>query len=95
MSELAIAPDLQMRIPGMDGYRADKIAVAFAGAVDLDRMSEDDLAFVESLTLGSQVELRVSAIVTKKGFTLSPGGESAADTTGYGVGLKVHSLEVA
>ena len=96
MSALA-APEFtpeayQLAIPGMDGYKAEKIAVAFSGGVDLDRTSTEDLDFVNGLTLGKQVTLTVVATVTKKGFSLTTKDE--IDAAGYGVGLKVHSLEV-
>lgn len=89
------ASTYDLPIPRLDGYKADRLAIAFSGGVDLDRTSEDDLALVDSLTLGRQVELRVTATVTKKGFTLAAGKDDNPETTGYGVGLKVHSLEVA
>ena len=81
----------QLAIPGMDGYQAERLSLGFSGSVDLDRTSQEDLDFVNGLKLGREVVLRVTATVTKKGFSLQGGeGESA----GYGVGLKVHSLEV-
>lgn len=83
----------QLEIPGMDGYKAEKLVVAMSGQVELDTTSTDDLEFLNGLRLGQSVELKVTATVTKKGFTLTPGGEEKADSTGYGVGLKVHSLE--
>ena len=83
----------QLEIPGMDGYRAEKLAVSLSGQVELDATSTDDLDFLNGLKLGQQVSLKVVATVTKKGFTLTPGSEEKADSTGYGVGLKVHSLE--
>lgn len=90
-----LAPEaLQLQIPGMDGYRATKLTISMSGAVDLDTTSREDLDFLNELRLGQQVELKVQAIVTKKGFTLTPGDEKP-DTTGYGVGLKFHSFEVA
>ena len=95
MTELMVTrEDYQLAIPGMDGYRAERLALAFSGSVDLDRTSEEDLDFVNGLKLGREVELRVTATVTKKGFTLSPGQGEGAESAGYGVGLKVHSLEV-
>ena len=78
-------------IPTLDGHKADKLVLAFSGQLELDRTSHEDLDFVQALSLGRDVELKVTATVTKKGFTLSPGGEEKADSTGYGVGLKVHS----
>lgn len=97
MTELAIAPvsheTMQLEIPGLDGYRAEKLALTFSGSVDLDRTSQDDLDFVNGLKLGREVELRVTATVSKKGFTLSAGKDDGPDSAGYGVGLKIHSLE--
>lgn len=95
-TERPFAPsDYQLEIPGMDGYRADKLTVSFAGGVELQVTEVDDLDFLKTLTLGKNVRLSVEAVVVRKGFTLTSGGEEKADQTGYGVGLKVHSLEVA
>jgi len=87
---------LQLEIPGLDGYKADRLAVTVAGGVELGITQAEDLAFVKALKLGQEVELKVTATVTKKGFSLAPGkDEMTDDKTTYGVGLKVHSLEVA
>lgn len=82
-------------IPKLDGHKADKLVVSFSGAVELDRTNADDLDLVEALTLGRDVEMRVTCLVTRKGFTLSAGKDDGPEQTGYGVGLRVHSLEVA
>jgi len=89
------ATSYDLPIPSQDGHKADRLSIAFSGGVDLDRTSEEDLALVDELTLGKEVTLTVTAIVTKKGFTLNPGRDENPETTGYGVGLKVNSLEVA
>ena len=94
-TELYSVDSYQLAIPGMDGYKADKMAIGFSGSIDLDRTSQEDLDFVNGLTLGKQIRLSVTATVTKKGFTLTTGKDDSPDSTGYGVGLKVHSLEVA
>jgi hypothetical protein len=88
------ATSYDLPIPSQDGHKADRLSIAFSGGVDLDRTSEEDLALVDELTLGKEVTLTVTAIVTKKGFTLSPGREENPESTGYGVGMKVTSLEV-
>lgn len=88
------ASGYDLPIPRLDGHKADRLAVTFSGGVDLDRTSEDDLSLVDSLALGREVELRVTAVVTKKGFTLTAGKDDEPERTGYGVGLKVQSLEV-
>jgi hypothetical protein len=87
----------QMEIPGLDGYRAEKLAISISGGVEfLDVTQADDVAFVKSLKLGQEVELKVTATVTRKGFMLTPGkDEMTDDKTTFGVGLKVHSLEAA
>ena len=89
------ASGYDLPIPRLDGHKADRLSIAFSGGVELDRTSEDDLSLVEGLKLGHEVELRVIATVTKKGFTLNTGKDDEPDKTGYGVGLKVNSLEVA
>ena len=89
------AEQYDLPIPRLDGHKADKLVVSFAGQVELDRTSEDDLALIDALTLGRDVDMQVTATVTKKGFTLTAGKEDSPETTGYGVGLKVHSLEIA
>lgn len=95
--ELYSADPRQLAIPGLDGYVAEKLTVALSGGVEFNDLTQsEDVAFVKSLRLGQEVELRVTATVTKKGFTLAPGkDEMTDDKTSYGVGLKVHSLEVA
>lgn len=86
--------DVQLAIPGMDGYRADKIAIGFSGGVDLDRTSSEDLEFVNGLKMFQEVQLLVTATVVKKSFAGSKGLEGETQV-GYGVGLKIHSLDVA
>src|SRR5262245_27814903 len=85
----------QLEIPGMDGYRAEKLIVTISGGVEyLDVTQAEDVAFVKSLKLGQEVTLTVTATVTKKGFVLTPGRDDMTDDkTAFGVGLKVHSLE--
>ena len=87
------ATSYDLPIPSQDGHKADRLSIAFSGGVDLDRTSEEDLALVDSLVLGAEVELRITATVTKKGFTFAAGKDDGPEQTGFGVGLKVHSLE--
>lgn len=98
LEEIGFAQKLderQMEIPGLDGYRAEKLAISISGGIEfLDVTQAEDVAFVKSLKLGQEVELRVTATVTRKGFLLTPGrDEMTDDKTTFGVGLKVHSLE--
>ena len=85
----------QMEIPGLDGYRAEKLALTLSGGVEFSDLTQaEDVAFVKSLRLGQEVRLGVVATVTKKGFMLVPGKDELAEhKTTFGVGLKVHSLE--
>lgn len=87
----------QLEIPGLDGYVAERLAVALSGGVEFTDVTQaDDVAFVKSLKLGQEVRLTVTATVTKKGHTLTLGRDEMTDNKlAYGVGLKVHSLEVA
>lgn len=97
MSVLEVVPPVtnQLEIPGLDGYRAEKLALTLSGGVEFSDLTQaEDVAFVKSLRLGQEVRLTVTATVTKKGFVLTPGkDEMTDDKTSFGVGLKVHSLE--
>lgn len=87
--------DRQLEIPGLDGYRAEKLTISISGGVEyLDVTQAEDVAFVKSLKLGQEVTLSVTATVTKKGFMLTPGRDDTTDDkTTFGVGLKVHSVQ--
>jgi hypothetical protein len=85
----------QLPIPELNGKVADSLVVNVSGSVNLDRTSIDDLDFVNGLELGQAVTLKVECIVTKKGFSYSAGKEEGPDSTGYGVGVKVVSVEQA
>lgn len=88
--------ELQMEIPGLDGYKADRLAVTFSGGVEPMVTQLEDVAFVKSLKLYQEVELKVTATVVAKGFKGNPSREDTTDDkTSFVVGLKVHSLEVA
>ena len=86
------AADYQLEIPGMDGYRADKLTVSFGGGVELQVTDVDDLNFLKTLELGKNVSLTIEAVVVRKAHTLTPGNETTDAQLGYGVALKVHSL---
>lgn len=59
-------------IPVIDGLKADKLRVHITGTLELDRTSEDDLAFLEGLTLGRSVSLAVNAVVVGRPQQFSP-----------------------
>jgi hypothetical protein len=79
-------------IPKLDGHKADKLVLAFGGTVELDRTLEDDLAMIEKLHLGEDVEFQITATVAGKGFSHATKGEDG-ETVGYQVRLRVHSVQ--
>jgi hypothetical protein len=83
----------QMSLPSMDGYTAQKLAIGFSGSVDLQTNEATDVRFIEGLRIGQEVELVVTATVTKKTYGYSSKDDGAGEM-GYGVGLRVHSFEV-
>jgi hypothetical protein len=97
MTVVELVDDRQMEIPGLDGYRAEKLALSLTGGVEFSDLTQaEDVEFVKSLKLGQEVRLNVTATVVKKGFALSLGkDEMTEDKTTFGVSLKVGSLEVA
>ena len=85
----------QMEIPGLDGYRAEKLVVSLSGGDEYTDVTQaDDVEFVRSFNLGQEVKLLVTGTVTKKGFVLTPGkDEMTDDKTSFGVGIRVHTVE--
>ena len=85
----------QMEIPGLDGYRAEKLSISVSGGVEFSDVTQaEDVAFVKSFKMGQEVELKVTATVIDKGHRLTIGKDDLTDDKlGYRVGLKVHSLE--
>jgi hypothetical protein len=81
-------------IPNVDGVHAEKIVVAFAGSVELDIHDETDLALFNSLTLGREIELRVSGTVADRPSPLKTDKESGAQTMIRKTKIAVHSLYV-
>lgn len=57
----AMYEDPDLRIDKIDGQNVQQIAVAFSGRVMLDRANPDHVRLYNSLTIGRDVELRVSA----------------------------------
>jgi len=56
--------DPELQIAKVDGQTIDKIGLAFAGAIKLDRSSKDDCATFRHMKLGKDVTLKVTARVT-------------------------------
>ena len=80
----------ELPIPRLDGQRADRVILSFGGSLELDRTSEEDLALIDSMLLGRDVKLTISANVAGKGFSCQVRDDG--DTTGYRVQLRVHSI---
>lgn len=70
------APE-ELALPAIDGEAPDRIEVAFAGGVRLDRSDPADCALMRQLALGQEVTLRVVGIVAGKN------GKVAWDEDGY------------
>ena len=76
------------------GRRVTDIEVAFSGTVPLNRYGHDDVDWHQGLVEGSEVELRVTATVTKDGFTFKRATENAGPKFIERKTLEVHSLEL-
>ena len=55
-------------IPKLDGHAAERLTLAFSGAVQLD-LADDDLVLLEAISLGHDLQLVVTARGIAKGFT--------------------------
>ena len=77
-----------------NGRRITDIEVGFSGTVSLNRYDHDDVDWHQGLVEGSEVELRVTATVTKDGFTFKRATENAGAKFIERKTLEVHSLEL-
>lgn len=76
-----------------NGRTITHIAVAFGGTVDLNRWSHDHVAWHQGLKEGSEVELLVTATVTKDGFQFKPATEKAGAKLVETKTLTIHSID--
>lgn len=90
-SELFDTEPYALPIPKLDGHVADRLVLSFGGSVELDRLLNDNLEFIEGLRLGQDVTLTIEASVSAKGFTHSTKGEDE-EQVGYAVKFRVHSV---
>jgi hypothetical protein len=74
----------------MDGRRATKLDIRFAGSGSLDRTSEDDLALLEAARLGREVLLIVTGTIATKTFAL---GTRDDDELSFACTVRVASVE--
>ncbi|HXG75503.1 MAG TPA: hypothetical protein VNJ53_02945 [Gaiellaceae bacterium] len=98
MSATATEPEFaatgyDLPIPGIDGRKATRLEVRFAGAGELDWTSEDDLALLEAGRLGVEVRLLVVGRVSGKSFRLS--GRPDDGELSFACTVKVARVEAA
>ncbi|HWQ24687.1 MAG TPA: hypothetical protein VNK94_11335 [Gaiellaceae bacterium] len=88
--------DYRLDVPECDGLRAQRIALRFSGACELDRTSTDDLAFLAALRLGAPVRLIVTGTASGKGFSLRPEKAVPGDLAdvAYSVSVRVEAVEL-
>jgi hypothetical protein len=82
----------ERHIPAMDGYRATKLDLRFAGSGSLDRTSLDDLELLEAGRLGEPVRLIVVGEFVGKGFRLNRKSDGEGELSYYCT-VKVLSVE--
>jgi hypothetical protein len=80
-------------IPGVDGFRAEKITVRFVGVIDLDRTSIEDVAFVNALRLCGAVRVICTGAVSGKGFTHRVSSKDEGEV-GYYCSVRIDGLEI-
>jgi hypothetical protein len=73
----------EQHIPAMDGYRAVKLNLRFAGSGSLDRTSLDDLELLEAGRLGAPVRLIVVGEFVGKGFRLNRNSDDEGELSYY------------
>ena len=80
-------------VPQLDGHRADTLRLAFAGGVDVDKMDDtQQLGWFKNLRFGQEIELTVTATVSKTGWTLKTNADGD-ETVVHTLGLNVHSYQ--
>jgi len=80
-------------LPALDGYRADTLRIAFAGSIDVDLTDEDQLDWFTALRFGQEIDLHVTATVSKTGWTIKRGADDQ-ETVVHTLGLAVHSYTI-
>lgn len=83
-----------LAIPKVDGQGVDRIAVAFAGEIMLDRSEPNDVALYNKLTLGKDVELRVAGRVNGTGAKGATNREGDLDVVVGKKSVKVETVYV-
>jgi hypothetical protein len=81
-----------LQIPTVDGQTIDRIAIKFAGEVFLDRSDPADVALYNSLELGGDIQLLVTAKCSGTGAKLATDRGGELDVTVGGKGVRVVTL---
>ena len=84
----------QLPAPIMDGQRATKARITFAGSIEIDMHDEQDLQLLGGMLLGRAVGMRVTATVAKIGWAVSPTKEHGNVDIVDAVTLRVEEYEL-
>ena len=93
-SELFDPEPFTLPIPKLDGYTSDRLVLTIGGSIELDR-ADDHLRLLEAMRLGQDVDLRITARVSGKGFTHAlriKDDDEEVESTAYQVKLKAHTV---
>lgn len=82
-----------LQVPVMDGHPSDKLVFAFGGSINFEAGDPEGRDLFEKLTLGRDVELRVSGFVGSKQGSFKKGKDDEEIITGK-VGVKIDSIYV-
>jgi hypothetical protein len=88
--EIFNASEFVLPVPELDGLKATKLNIRFAGSGSLDRTSEDDLALLEAARLGLEVRLIVTGTISTKTYSLGTGDDPELS---FACAVRVASVE--
>jgi hypothetical protein len=80
-------------VPTLDGHRADTLRLAFGSSVDVDPMDNEALDHFKSLRFGQEIELHITGVVGKNGWTIKTNTEGE-ETVVHTLGINVHSYTI-
>jgi hypothetical protein len=80
-------------VPKLNGHRADTLKVAFNGGIEIDLMLPDQLDWFKQLRFGQELDLHVTATVTKHGWQLKVNPETGEEKATHTIGLQIHSID--
>ena len=88
--EIFSADSYRLNIPSLDGRKATRLDIRFAGSGSLDRTSADDLALLEAMRIAAPVRLIVTGEISGKAFRLGTGDDAEF---AYSCTVRVASVE--